>query len=68
MAIAALLHDAVEDQGGRPTLERVRAEYGERVAHIVEGCTDSETRSPNLHGWSAKRLTLVTSASTQTRK
>jgi GTP pyrophosphokinase len=42
MAIAALLHDAVEDQGGRPTLERIRAEYGERVAHIVEGCTDSE--------------------------
>jgi (p)ppGpp synthase/HD superfamily hydrolase len=42
MAIAALLHDAVEDQGGPPTLERVRAEYGERVAHIVEGCTDSE--------------------------
>jgi (p)ppGpp synthase/HD superfamily hydrolase len=42
MAIAALLHDAVEDQGGRPTLERIRTEYGERVAHIVEGCTDSE--------------------------
>jgi (p)ppGpp synthase/HD superfamily hydrolase len=42
MAIAALLHDAVEDQGGHPTLERIRAEYGERVAHIVEGCTDSE--------------------------
>ena len=42
MAIGALLHDAVEDQGGRPTLERIRADYGERVAHIVEGCTDSE--------------------------
>ncbi|HLH06078.1 MAG TPA: HD domain-containing protein [Terriglobales bacterium] len=42
MAIAALLHDAVEDQGGRPTLERIRADYGNRVAHIVEGCTDSE--------------------------
>lgn len=43
MAIAALLHDAVEDQGGRPTLERIHAEYGDRVAHIVEGCTNSET-------------------------
>ena len=42
MAIAALLHDAVEDQGGRPTLERIRGEYGDRVAHIVEGCTDSD--------------------------
>jgi GTP pyrophosphokinase len=38
---AALLHDAVEDQGGRPTLERIRAEFGERVASIVEACSDS---------------------------
>jgi (p)ppGpp synthase/HD superfamily hydrolase len=42
-AIAALLHDAVEDQGGRPTLEEIRRRFGERVAHIVEGCTDAET-------------------------
>ena len=30
-AIAALLHDAVEDQGGRDTLERIREEFGEDV-------------------------------------
>lgn len=41
-AIGALLHDAVEDQGGRPTLERIRERFGSRVAAIVEGCTDSE--------------------------
>lgn len=40
-AIAALLHDAVEDQGGLPTLEKIRARFGERVADIVESCTDS---------------------------
>jgi (p)ppGpp synthase/HD superfamily hydrolase len=40
-AIAALLHDAVEDAGGRPTLEEIRRRFGERVAHIVEGCTDT---------------------------
>jgi GTP pyrophosphokinase len=40
-AIAALLHDAVEDAGGRPTLEAIRRRFGERVARIVEGCTDS---------------------------
>jgi (p)ppGpp synthase/HD superfamily hydrolase len=40
-AIAALLHDAVEDQGGLPTLERIRNEFGERVAGIVEACSDS---------------------------
>jgi (p)ppGpp synthase/HD superfamily hydrolase len=41
-AIAALLHDAVEDQGGRPTGEAIAARFGERVADIVWGCTDAE--------------------------
>jgi (p)ppGpp synthase/HD superfamily hydrolase len=46
-AIAALLHDAPEDQGGAPTLERIRSEFGERVAAIVEACTDTlETPKP----------------------
>jgi (p)ppGpp synthase/HD superfamily hydrolase len=40
-AIAALLHDAAEDQGGRETLERIRAEFGDAVANIVESCSDS---------------------------
>lgn len=42
-AIAALLHDAVEDQGGRPRLRDIRRKFGGRVARIVEGCTDSDT-------------------------
>jgi (p)ppGpp synthase/HD superfamily hydrolase len=42
-AIAALLHDAVEDQGGPDTRERIRKEFGERVATIVDGCTDADT-------------------------
>jgi (p)ppGpp synthase/HD superfamily hydrolase len=41
MAIAALLHDAVEDHGGQPMLEQIRECFGDRVAHIVDGCTDS---------------------------
>lgn len=40
-AIAALLHDAVEDQGGRQTLDAIRSRFGERVARIVDGCTDA---------------------------
>ena len=40
-AIAALLHDAVEDGGGRPMLERIAGAFGPRVAAIVEACTDS---------------------------
>ena len=39
-AIAALLHDAVEDQGGRRRLEDIRHRFGPRVAEIVEGCTE----------------------------
>lgn len=41
MAIAALLHDVVEDCGGRPRLQEIRKRFGPRVARIVEGCTDS---------------------------
>ncbi len=40
-AIAALLHDSVEDQGGRQVLEQIRRNYGEKVALIVDGCTDA---------------------------
>jgi (p)ppGpp synthase/HD superfamily hydrolase len=43
VAVAALLHDAVEDRGGRPTLARIRRRFGARVAEIVEGCTDTDT-------------------------
>jgi (p)ppGpp synthase/HD superfamily hydrolase len=40
-AIAALLHDAVEDQGGLPTLERIRERFGPAVADVVESCSDA---------------------------
>jgi (p)ppGpp synthase/HD superfamily hydrolase len=40
-AIAALLHDAPEDCGGRARLEDIRTRFGETVAKIVEDCTDS---------------------------
>jgi (p)ppGpp synthase/HD superfamily hydrolase len=42
-AIAALLHDAVEDQGGPPTLAIISERFGKRVADIVQGCTDADT-------------------------
>ncbi len=40
-AIAALLHDAAEDCGGRPMLDTVRVMFGSTVAEIVEACTDT---------------------------
>src|SRR5215510_9107908 len=42
-AIAALLHDVVEDCGGKPVLAEVRKRFGHRVAKIVAGCTDSDS-------------------------
>ena len=40
-AIAAMLHDAVEDGGGREMLERIARSFGSGVAAIVEGCSDT---------------------------
>jgi (p)ppGpp synthase/HD superfamily hydrolase len=42
LAIAALLHDVVEDCGGAPMLKEVRRRFGKRVAHVVQGCTDTD--------------------------
>lgn len=52
-AIAALLHDAVEDQGGQATLEQIRLRFGALVAELVDGCTDTyETPKPP---WRARK-------------
>jgi (p)ppGpp synthase/HD superfamily hydrolase len=42
-AIAALLHDAIEDQGGDATRQEIRRRFGDTVTAIVDGCTDAET-------------------------
>ena len=41
-AIAALLHDAVEDCGGAKRLRDIEHKFGKRVARIVEDCTDTD--------------------------
>jgi (p)ppGpp synthase/HD superfamily hydrolase len=40
-AIAGLLHDAAEDQGGQATLGDIEKRFGSPVARIVADCTDS---------------------------
>ena len=40
-AIAGLLHDVVEDQGGMPRLEEIRAQFGEDIAAMVNALSDS---------------------------
>src|SRR5438067_2355285 len=46
--IGALLHDAAEDAGGAARIDDIRVRFGEKVATIVEGCTDTlETPKPS---------------------
>ncbi|MBX7135616.1 MAG: HD domain-containing protein [Fimbriimonadaceae bacterium] len=47
-AIAALLHDAGEDSGGQATIDDIRHRFGDTVADLVLGCTDTlEEPKPN---------------------
>lgn len=57
-AIGALLHDAVEDQGGRERLDEIQKEFGPEVAAIVEGCSDA-FESPKPEWWERKRKYLA---------
>lgn len=41
-AIAALLHDAVEDAGGPATLDEITKNFGDDVARIVDECSDTD--------------------------
>jgi (p)ppGpp synthase/HD superfamily hydrolase len=56
-AIAGLLHDVVEDCGGEAMLAEVRRRFGDRVARIVDGCTDAYTipKPP----WKQRKLTYL---------
>ncbi len=56
-AIAALLHDAAEDQGGQDRLDDIATRFGERVARIVDGCSDTfETPKPD---WLVRKKAYV---------
>jgi (p)ppGpp synthase/HD superfamily hydrolase len=56
-AIAALLHDVVEEQGGKPRLAEVRAQFGERVAAIVQACSDTDVMPKPP--WKARKLAYI---------
>jgi (p)ppGpp synthase/HD superfamily hydrolase len=61
-AIAALLHDAIEDQGGAETREEIRRRFGDRVVAIVDGCTDSDlTPKPP---WKQRKQAYITHIAT----
>ena len=61
-AVAALLHDAAEDHGGRARLDDIRSRFGDNVARIVEDCTDSwDTPKPS---WLARKQAYIQRART----
>lgn len=60
MVIGALLHDAVEDEGGLPRLRDIEANFGKEVAKIVEGCTDSfEEDSSRKQEWEVRKKSYI---------
>lgn len=58
-AIAALLHDAVEDQGGASRLNDIRALFGDAVAEIVAHCTDAEVEPKPA--WRRRKVAYIAS-------
>jgi GTP pyrophosphokinase len=58
-AIAALLHDAIEDQGGQATRDEIGRRFGAHIAGIVKECSDTDVfRKPP---WRARKETYVAS-------
>jgi GTP pyrophosphokinase len=57
--IAGLLHDAVEDAGGAPVLEEIRARFGSEVAAIVSSCTDDDSVGEKAPWLERKRAYLA---------
>jgi len=58
-AIAALLHDAIED-GGANYENRIRVQFGERVVAIVNGCTDGvPDDSGQKAPWEERKLKYI---------
>src|ERR1019366_3033204 len=58
-AIAAMLHDSVEDGGGRVVLERILRSFGQHAAESVEGCSDSVDIDPSETWIERKRRYLM---------
>ncbi len=68
LAIAALLHDVVEDCGGTPMLKELRRRFGARVARIVDGCTDAyEIPKPLWHDRKVNYINRLTKEDEDTR-
>lgn len=67
-AIAALLHDVIEDGGGDAARQEIRRRFGRRVADIVDECTDAEViPKPPWRGRKEKYIAHLRHATPQAR-
>ncbi len=58
-AIAALLHDSVEDGGGRRLLAQIEHEFGPRVAEIVAACSDTIDPDEDTRAWRERKASYL---------
>jgi (p)ppGpp synthase/HD superfamily hydrolase len=67
--VAALLHDAIEDQGGPERREDIHRRFGDRVVAIVDGCTDTdEMPKPAWKERKERYLAHITTADESVRR
>jgi len=60
MVIAAILHDVVEDHGGKPRLEDVKEKFGGQVAEMVEGLSDTLAEDHDKkEGWEERKVAYL---------
>ncbi len=60
MVIAAILHDVVEDHGGKPRLDDLREVFGKRVAEMVEGLSDTLAEDHDKkEGWEERKVAYL---------
>ena len=66
-AIAGLLHDAAEDQGGEARLADIEKRFGLRVAGIVRECSDSLSDDPGeKEDWLVRKQRYIEHLTTAT--
>ena len=70
LAIAALLHDTLEDQGHKITLEDIEQKFGSLVASIVDDCSDAviESEGQEKPPWKQRKLAYIARISSKSRE
>ncbi len=68
IAIGALLHDAIEDQGHKIKLEEIRERFGQTVHDIVLACSDAiiEEENQEKGSWCERKKAYISKVKQET--